>query len=174
MTKTEKLLSQSARKEVLLNYLNVHPESVEEVIQIALTTTLPQCWRACWLLFHYCESEDIRLIPHRSELIKAIANKSDGHQRELIKLIGRMDLDEDHEGRLFDQCMSIWESVKKKPSVRMMAFRYIVTVVKKYPELWGEVVHLTQPHYLDSLTPGVLNSVTRQIEQLRNTSRLST
>lgn len=166
ITETEELLSKHFKKEVLIEYLNQRPEEFTEIVRIAHTEQLPQCWRACWTLFHCCKQNDPRLQPHTSDLISSIEGKTDGHQRELIKLVSKMKLDEDQEGAMFDQCMTIWESVKKIPSVRMMAFRYLMKVVNHYPELRSEMKHMTQAHYIDSLTPGVKRSIVKQVASL--------
>lgn len=162
----EELLSQTLNKQALVSFITSHPSELSEVVRIAQTTTLPQCWRACWMLFHYSEPNDSRLKPFVNELISAIENKSDGHQRELIKLVSKMELDDDQEGAMFDQCMGVWESVKKIPSVRMMAFRFIMKVLQKYPELVNEVKYIAQDHYVETLSPGVKASVSRQIEKI--------
>lgn len=159
----ESVLSRSSSKDQLLEYLAKHPEEIADAVLLSQTTRQPQCWRACWLLFHIFEDQDVRLLSYVDDLIEAIAGKEDGHQRELIKLISRVQLTDEQEGLMFDQCMTIWESVKKIPSVRMMAFRFIVSVVKKYPELAEEVRYVTESDYLESLSPGVLKSVRRQM-----------
>lgn len=55
--------------------------------------------------------------------------------------------------------MEIWEQVGKIPSVRIFAFRLIVRIARKYPELKNEIAFLTQPHYTETLSPGIRNSV---------------
>ncbi|WP_258098160.1 hypothetical protein [Marinoscillum pacificum] len=164
MKRTEELLSKNLSRDILIEYLDQHPEEYEEAVRIAQTSHLPQCWRACWVLFHITSKDDERLKPHLSELIMSIKGKTGGHQRELIKLISKMSLDEDQEGMMFDRCMTIWESVKMIPSVRMMAFKFLMKVVNKYPELKMELRHITQDHYLESLTPGVRRSIDKQLD----------
>ncbi len=85
--------------------------------------------------------------------------KKDGHQRELLKILYRMELSEEQEGIVFDLCMNVWEQVGKAPSVRHNAFRMISRIASKYPGLSNEIAMITQEHYLETLSPGVRRSV---------------
>jgi hypothetical protein len=72
-----------------------------------------------------------------------------------------MDLKDDQEGYLFDECMNIWESVGKSPSVRITAFSILADIAKKYPELRHELEFLTQNQYTETLSPGIRLSFDR-------------
>jgi len=166
MSNLSDLLATLHQKETLITFMNEHPGSFEEALALAETDEQPQCWRACWMLFHTMVDNDERIQPKISRLIEVLPDKEDGHKRELIKILSRMELDDDQEGKLFDICMTIWESVKKIPSVRMMAFRLIVKVISKYPELKSELTYMMEPQYTDSLSPGIRNSVVRQFDSI--------
>ena len=153
-------------KDRMVDYIKTHPEVLPRVLVLAASDKVPAGWRACWMLNHYLGNDDPRARPYISNLIAAIPGKIDGHQRELIKLISKMKLYDEQEGAMFDQCMNVWESVKKIPSTRLMAFRFIMSVLQKYPELINEVNYIAQDHYLDSLSPAIRKSVSRQLEIL--------
>ncbi len=161
------ILSSPVPKEIILGYFKQNPNLFWEAMELSTTNQRPQNWRSCWIIFHLMEENDARLLPKVSDFIKAIPGKPDGHQRELIKILSRMQLNEEQEGELFDICMNIWESPKLIPSIRMMAFRFVMKVLKKFPELITELDYLTQDQYLDSLSPGIKNSVNRQFEQIK-------
>jgi len=72
-----------------------------------------------WLLWSCVEKNDRRIKSHIRSIIRSLKGKNDGHQRELIKILYLMDLDENHEGILFDHCISIWEKIDKKPSAKV-------------------------------------------------------
>ncbi|MBR9977132.1 MAG: hypothetical protein KFH87_03505 [Bacteroidetes bacterium] len=74
-----------------------------------------------------------------------------------------MEVDEEHEGRLFDICVSVRENPGRSPSVRYTAFRHIFTMAKKYPELANEIAGLAQDWHLDSLSPGIQRFITRML-----------
>lgn len=153
-------------KMAAMHFLNTHPESFDGAIRLALSGDLPCAWRAAWVVGGLIEENDRRIRGHIKDIIDAIPTKGDGHQRELLKILLRMELDEDQEGILFDHCLSIWESTKKQPSVRSLALQTIVRIVQNYPDLSREVTFLTRDHYLQSLSPGIKSSVLKMIEEL--------
>lgn len=158
----EQVLIHAYKKEMLA-FMEAHPECFEEAVGLAVSDDQPFAWRAAWLLSDCMLENDPRLRARRDALIAAIAEKADGHQRELLKILLRMDLGERHESRLFDVCMSIWEQPAKSPSVRVTAFRFIVRMARKYPELANELDGLTQDWYLETLSPGIRHSVDRML-----------
>jgi hypothetical protein len=166
-TELEKVLMNFYKEEMIL-YLKNHPEGFEEAVQLAVTDKQPYSWRAAWLLWSCMEENDNRVKSQIPGIIKSLKGKKDGHQRELIKILYLMDLDENHEGILFDHCISIWERINKKPSVRFNAFKMIVRISRKYPELSQEIGFLLQDHYLDTLSKGVRHSLMRMINGLEN------
>jgi len=156
----------SFNKEKMILFMDSHPEAFEEAIKLALSDKQPHSWRAASLLWSFIEENDKRIQKHIKEIINAIESKKDGHQRELLKILLKMDLNKKHEGFLFDLCMNLWEQINKDPSVRVTAFKFIVKMAKKYPELSKEISFLTQDHYLETLSPGVKNSVAKLIKEL--------
>jgi len=164
-TALEKVLT-SFYKDGMISYMATHPEDFEEAIQLAITEKQPYSWRAAWLLWSCMEENDPRFTKHIQTLIDSISTKKDGHQRELIKILYNMELNEEYEGFLFNLCVNIWEKIGKNPSVRYTAFKYILKVVQKYPELSQEIHLYTQNQYLDSLSPGVKRSLFRMVKEV--------
>ena len=78
-----------------------------------------------------------------------------------------MHLTENQESLLFDVCLTIWEDIAKSPSVRGTAFKFLLKIVKKYPELSEEIGHLTQSHYTESLSPGIKHSFIRMVNEMK-------
>jgi hypothetical protein len=154
------LLSRFNKDEVVL-LLNSDPCKFDETIELALYGENPVAWRAAWVLYHCMHKNDQRLQPHLMAMIGAIPGKSDGQQRELLRIIEQLDIPEEHEGEVFDLCMTIWEQVGKIPSVRVFAFRIILRIAKKYPELKTEITFMTQQQYTETLSPGIRASVER-------------
>lgn len=64
-----------------------------------------------------------------------------------------MKLDDEFESLLFDLSVDLWQLLRKQPSVRCFAFKGMVKVVEKYPELKNEILFLAQPHYVNPLSP---------------------
>ena len=143
--------------------LKEHPELIEQIVPICLTNEPPMCWRAAWVVRSAMDEDDERVKPYIDNILDVLPDKEDGHQRELMKLLQRMKLTDDQEGILYDISVSIWESVRKKPSVRYIAFEHILAMVQKYPELQQELEAITQPQHLNSLSAGIKAGVMKRL-----------
>jgi hypothetical protein len=159
MDSIESVLASRFSKEKFLSYLADNPNKIEETFQLAFQSKAPVSWRAAWVLNHATQKNDARIKAHEAHLIEILPTKEDGHQRELLKLLEKIEINEDLEGVLFDKCVTIWEAVEKSPSVRVVAFRVLAKVAKKYSEMKNELEFLTQDHYVDSLSPGIKRSL---------------
>ena len=160
----QKLLN--SYKDEMIAFLKAHPAHFDEAIQLAVGDKEKLCWRAAWLLWRCIEKDDPRIKKHINKIIKVIPHKKDGHQRELIKILSVMKLNEEQEGRLFNICMNLWEGLDKTPSIRWTAFKFILEMGKKYPTLKEEISFLTQDHYLETLSPGIRHSISKAIPEL--------
>ena len=162
------MVTEIHQKDTLIEYLQNHPEEFDGTVKLGYDTKDPKAWRACWIIFHCMHKNDDRVRPHLYGMIKALGQLKDGHQRELMKVLNKMTLDDDLEGRLFDVAMNMWESVKKQPSVRHTALKIILRVIKKYPELWTDLKYVLGDEYLESLSPGIRHILEREIKELES------
>lgn len=154
----------SSYKAEMISFMDEHPEFFEEAIQLALSDKQPYAWRAAWLLWGCMKENDRRVQKYIKKIIDTLETKNDGHQRELLKILLQMELGEKYEGKLFNLCMNIWERIDKAPAVRVNAFKFIIKITKKHPELMKEISFLTQDHYLQSLSPGAKHSVLKMMK----------
>ncbi|MBO6792836.1 MAG: hypothetical protein JJ895_02910 [Balneolaceae bacterium] len=145
-----------------------HPELIEQILPICLTDKPPMCWRAAWVIRSAVDKNDAQLIPYIDRILQVLPKKEDGHQRELMKLLQKAELSEDQESVLYDISVSIWESVGKQPSVRYVAFENILAMVRKYPDLRNELEAITQPQYLNSLSPGIKKGITKSLAEIES------
>ena len=166
MQKTLEQILISSYKEEMISFMHTHQEVYDEAVELAVGDNQPFSWRAAWLLWSCMENNDKHIQKHIKTILKSIPAKKDGHQRELIKILSRMKLKDEQEGILFNICMNIWEGIHKNPSVRVTAFKFIVKLAKKHSELKNEITFLTQDHYMDTLSPGVKNSVSKMLNEL--------
>lgn len=161
-SKLEQILMTSYKDE-MISFMETHTEYFEEAIELAVSDEEKLSWRSAWLLRSCMEKNDLRIRKYINKIIKGLPGKEDGHQRELIKILLQMRLNEEQEGNLFDVCMNLWEGIHKSPSVRFTAFKFIYGITEKYPELKSEVEYLTQDHFLETLSPGIRHSAKRII-----------
>jgi len=152
----------------LIAWLSAHPEAFEEVIILSLTDKQPYAWRAAWLLWSCMEVNDKRIQPYLGRMIETLKSTNDDHRRELLIILLKMDLPEESEGLLFDECTEMWVKVGKKPSVRMNALKMMVKIAVRHPGLQQELLYLTQPQYIDSLSAAANKSITLLLKGFRN------
>jgi hypothetical protein len=148
----EDILTGHLRKDDMLVFMKENPDQFANALNIALSDDKNLGWRAAWIIHTIMYKNDSRIKKHIGKLIKSIKNKNDGHQRELLRILMKMEIDEDNEGYLLDQCIFIWGNINKSSSVRIISFRIITGLLKKYPELHDEVLPLTQKNYYENLS----------------------
>ena len=150
----------------MVEFMKNHPGSFDQAIELALENEENLSWRSAWLVDGIMNENDPRVQPFTKKIINVLPDREDGHQRELLKILLKMDLNEDFESLLFDISVTIWEQVRKQSSVRYYAFQGMMKVVEKYPELKNEILSLTQPHFVNALSPGVRKGVLKSINEL--------
>jgi hypothetical protein len=164
-TELEHILT-NYNKTAMISYIAAHPDCFNELIDYAISDKQPYSWRASWLLWSCMQDNDQRLHGHINQLIDAIPSKNDEQQRELFIILQKMELSEESEGIVFNICVSVWEKIHKKPSVRFNAFKLITKIAKRYPELSNEIEYLIQEQYLDSLSSGARKSILQMSNSL--------
>jgi hypothetical protein len=161
-TALEKLLISTHKKD-MISYINANPAYFEELIRLILSGKNPYSWRAAWFLWSCMAENDQRVICFIPEWIGILAERPVNQKRELLKILWLMDIDETLEGLLFDQCVDIWEQINHQPSVRFNAFKLLLKIAKKHPELSVEISALTDTQYIDTLSPGARKSVLKMM-----------
>ena len=152
------ILRSRFEKKELLASLQGAPSLVEELVHYACADEQPISWRAAWMLEHHAKAYPDDVARYASRFIDVLEEKEDGHQRCLIKLLMELDLDDEQQSKLFNSCFNIYENLAAIPSLRITALQYIISVVKEYPELRAEVLHLFDERYSLGLSPGIKNS----------------
>ena len=156
------------RKAEMVEFYQTHPECFEEAMEMALSHEDPFCWRAAWMIGGDLKKNNSRITPYTSKIIELLPGFEDGHQRELIKILLQVPLTEEQESLLFDLSVELWEQIRKKPSGRYFTYRGMIQIAKKYPELTHEILLLTEPHYVNPLSPGIRTAVLKMAAKLRN------
>jgi len=151
----------------MISYMATHPEDFEEAISLAISNKQPYSWRSAWLLWSCLEDNDQRIQKHISSIISSLSAKEANQQRELIKILLLMDLKEEDEGFLFDFCATIWRTLSHKPSVRFNAFKMIIKIAKRHPDLRNEIEFLTENEYMDSLSSAAQKSIYKMLAELK-------
>ncbi|HPS12264.1 MAG TPA: hypothetical protein PLB87_03250 [Prolixibacteraceae bacterium] len=164
-TPLEYLLTHSAKAEMVV-WMHNHPEVFEETVGLAISDKQPYSRRAAWLLWSCTEKKDLLAKKFVNQIIDALPARTDEQQRDLLITLRQAELIEEQEATLFDFCISIWEKVGKKPSVRFNAFKMMVAITQKRPELKNEIRLLVQYPYLESLSPTARKSILKMVDQI--------
>lgn len=162
----------SSHKEGMIAFLKSNPEYFNEALDLAISDDQPFAWRSAFLLGSCMKDNDIRVKKYLRSIITCLPLKSDGHQRDLLRVLYRMKLTDKNEGLVFDACIRLWEQIGKAPSVRVMAFKFIIKIAKQHPELLNEISVLMQDHYLESLSPGIKCSVRKMIDEISEQNKI--
>lgn len=163
----ELLLANKFLKDELVSFMGKNPNQFIEIYNIATTDNQPQAWRAAWLLNQIMVKNDERLQNKVSLILKLLPNCIEGHQREWLRVLEKLKINENQESVLFDICIKIWQDVFKSSGVRIVAFRFLAKIAKKYPELINEIDPLTQNHFTETLSPGIMNSFQKLKKELK-------
>jgi len=167
----ESLLS-SLLKDDLVAYFELHPQKIRAVIQLAKSSNPPHSARAAWLLSKMVRKKNIKIKRHIPDILHILPLVEDGQKRDLINVLRALNLNEKEEGTLYDISITIWSDPGKIPSVRITAFRFILELCNKFPELGNEIILLTEDYYLESLSPGIKRIVHRLINDFKKENQL--
>ena len=151
----------------MISYVRKNPECFGELMDLSIADKHPYSWRAAWLVWSCMEKNDKRIRKYVKDIIKVLPERKDSQLRELLKILEQMEINEECEGLLFDHCVTVWLKIDKRPSVRFNAFKILVKITHKYPELAKEVLLLTRNQYMVSLSPCVNKSVNKMIKDLK-------
>jgi len=158
ITNATELFSVRKSKTELFSFVKENPNQFDDIMILAVSSD-PLAWRAAWLIGHCMKKNDERVEVYIEKILNIIKNKEDGHQRQLLILLNKMDLNEKQEGLAFDVCLTIWEAVDKIPSVRITSFKLLHKIALNYPELKDELELWTTNYYTQTLSSGIKNTL---------------
>lgn len=164
LSELERVLIES-RKEGMVAYVNSTPATFVELVELSLSDKLPFAWRAAFILTTVMKKNDKRISNRTDEMINAIDGKPDGHQRELLKILLKLEFIEEQESLLIDKCIDIWKDIEAKPALRFYALRMLMNITEKYPELESEIRLLTTDMYMDSLSQGIRSVIENRLSE---------
>jgi len=143
--------------------LKNNPELIEKFVS-HITAETKDAWRASWVLAHYTGKYSYDLNKYSDEIVNAAKIiKVDGHLRETLKIIINLDLNEEQTSEIFDLCFSILEDNRRQPSVRSIAFQYLMKVAENYPELENEILIIFE-NIKDYLSNGIRHSMSLRLK----------
>lgn len=138
----------------------------EQWLKLALSSH-ERAWKAAWLLNQAVKVCKLPLEEYAKNICKAIPEKPSNQKRELLKLLEPIELSENNEGLIFDVAVSCWKDLGAQSSSRMVAFRLMLKMAKKYPDLIPEIELLSDDRFVKTLTNGIKKSVFKRLKALQ-------
>ena len=155
----------SYHKDEMIEELTKH-QLFDEVFKLAIASdTLSP--RAAYMPSHLCKKNDSRLSNSFDAIVNAVHDKPDGQQRDLLRTLQQLDLNEDQIGEAYDLCSKLWMETLKIPSVRYIAFLFMIEIAKQHPELKEDLKLMSDELYMESLSPGIKRSLTAKLNKLK-------
>ncbi|MDR1859792.1 MAG: hypothetical protein LBR06_02570 [Bacteroidales bacterium] len=149
----------SGRKHDMIAYVHNNPGCINNIIMLALSDSASAAWRAAWLLESVMADNDRKVRPHVPRMIGMLPNVGESQKRLFLMILQRMEIDGVDESRLFDICTTIWEDLRSASGVRCYAFKILLKIARKYPDLINEIRLLTEQRYMETLSPGIRHSI---------------
>ena len=143
------------------SFMEQHSECFDQLLWFAISDDQPHAWRAAWILCSIMVPGDARVQHFVGPIVGALTNKTDGHTRELLRVLMLMELAEEHAGKVFDFCVQVWQNPMKSPGLRMNALKMLVKIADRFPELLPEVLLLLNYLYVATLSSGAMRSAER-------------
>jgi hypothetical protein len=111
------------------------------------------------------DNNDQRVKNHIQNIIDILPARQNSQQWSLLKVLQRIEIEPEYEGQLFDTCTIIWKNINNKPFTRFQAFKIMVAILKKYPDLSNEIKLLTDPYFTDNLSDNSRKSVFKLMDK---------
>ena len=153
----------NSQKEFWISYIASHQDNFPELIKLSISNKQPYSWRASWLLSSCMNNNDHRVKKHIQMIVDILLDRQNIQQWSLLRVLQRMELESKHEGQLFDTCTKIWQNINNNPSPRFQAFKIIIAISKKYPDLTSEIKLFTDNYYTDNLSDILKKSIFKLI-----------
>ena len=159
-------LTTRIHKESLLEKIKASESNIEKLFQWSLSTEQPLGWRATWMMKQLLRKNDPRLVPFVAPALDRFMEFNESQKREWLRTLLDQQISEDEEGKLFDLCINEWKKIHNHPALRSTAIQHLIKIIKKFPELKGELNHLMEAAYLESLSPAIKKSAMKQWQSL--------
>ena len=143
----------------MMDAVRRHPRFFGQALRLLLAGQVVYTWRAAWLLNCNMNENDRRIRKHVNGLVEILPQRPENEQREILKILLRMEIGEDTEGLLLDHCISIWKRPNLRPGVRYYALKLVSNIALRHPELRNELDLLTQDFHLETISPGIRRSI---------------
>lgn len=123
-------------------------------------------WRSAWLLNELSPTE-LQTMNFDCKLLIRHARWNDTSvQREVFKLMGKLEVPEADSSGYLDWAVETWLAVENPSSLRIVALRRMIEMGKNYPDLNREIAEMGGLQFTKSLSPGIRAQAIELFHQL--------
>jgi hypothetical protein len=117
------------------------PKLFKELLDIVASGEVTPAMKAAWVLGKASELNRALPSKHVARIIELLGQaKISGVQRELIKTLFKLNLQEEEESRILDLCFHFLNHSESDVAVRHHALKILLALTKKYPDLRQELI----------------------------------
>ena len=131
----------SKKRAMLLVQNTSEPKKLAAALwDFVLLNEHPVSWRAMWFLEHLGDEDKECLRPYLDAIVDAFPNfKYDGQKRSGLKILLMFPITEFNYAKMLNFCFDLILSHEAPIAVRMFSMRMLLEIVKREPELKGEL-----------------------------------
>jgi len=106
--------------------------------------------RASWVLNHIVENYPELIDPYASEIVIWLENQNSSTQRNMLRALTFVKLQEDDFGRYYDLCLNLVLDQTRDVAVKVHAMEIASRIVLEYPDLKNEFMDTIEQFYEES------------------------
>ena len=149
MTKNEltKLLETWETLALIKSHIISQPDFLPLLMEVALTGTDRQSWRAAWVADKINELQPAIMAPWIPELTQAVRHLNHpGKKRQFLKLISLYSISPDDRGFLLEYCLDRLDDPMDPPAVKAHAMEILYRISQDEQDFKEELLRLFRAH----------------------------
>ncbi len=140
-----KIDSSRLNADMVVDKLEEDPDLFEEVWKLALEDKSPLSMRASRAIWLFGKKHPYFLQSYVSDLIRSLHKlKSEGVRRNIINILGFLEIPEEHLGELFDLSLNIVESPGESIANRANSMTVLYNISNREPGLKHELIAILE------------------------------
>ena len=131
------------KKEEIAGILGPDEETYAQLVELAFSGEMPECWRATWIMDYLAELHEWIAEPHIDRIWSEIPkNHPVGVTRSALRLLCRYNIPEKYQGIATDLCLN-WMVQEAVPvAIKVFSMEILLKIAKIYPEMAPEFVEI--------------------------------
>lgn len=161
---------------LLVRYISDYPEHLDVIIHKAFDDSLPENWRAAWMVDKIHDRHPELVLPYLPAITNFVMQtKNSGKKRHFLKLISLHPIPEENMSLLLDFCIRIFTNAAEDIAVRAHAMQVLYNIAEKEPGFSGELIELIEHEMEYHGSAGISSrgrKILKKLNQLKSCSNL--